>query len=277
MHISKDTKVSVVIKHNKEAIDVIASLNSHFEKLRNPILRKLLAPRVTLADAARIGKCDLNVLLSALEGIGFTADFPPTDPLTSKPKQDESPMDLDTPTVTFDIRPLLHQGVDPFNQIMETLKGLKKGDSLCVISPFEPTPLIRILSEKGYVCHVSESNDLFETRITRQDLNSQTTESSQEPVPLCTAGEFNMLCDRFLGKIVALDVRELEMPQPMIAILEQLSELQPGYALLVQHKRIPQYLLPELEERMFKIVAHEKSGFHFQLLIHRKSESTGIK
>lgn len=66
MKVTRRTKISEIIKHDKNAIEAIISVNSHFEKLRNPILRKVLAPRVTIEDAARIGKCKVNDLFSAL-------------------------------------------------------------------------------------------------------------------------------------------------------------------------------------------------------------------
>lgn len=56
MKINRQTKISAIIRHNSAAIEAI---NPHFNKLRNPILRKVLAPRVTVEDAALIGGCKL--------------------------------------------------------------------------------------------------------------------------------------------------------------------------------------------------------------------------
>src|SRR5690554_5130411 len=83
MKINGNTKVSKVIKENKEAIEAIVSLNPHFTKLRNPVLRRLLAPRVNLAEAAKIGKCDVEEMLNALVAIGFELE---DDLSTEKPK-----------------------------------------------------------------------------------------------------------------------------------------------------------------------------------------------
>ena len=71
MKINGKTKISKVIKENKQAIETIASLNSHFTKLRNPILRRVLAPRVTISEASKIGKCSLETMLNSLAEIGF--------------------------------------------------------------------------------------------------------------------------------------------------------------------------------------------------------------
>jgi hypothetical protein len=43
----------------------------------------------------------------------------------------------------------------------------------------------------------------------------------------------------------------MEMPKPMMTILEALDVLADDQALYVYHKRIPVFLLPELQERKF--------------------------
>lgn len=50
-----------------------------------------------------------------------------------------------------------------------------------------------------------------------------------------------------------IDVRHLEMPGPMQRILEVLETLKDDQLLYVHHKRIPIYLLEELESRDFVI------------------------
>ncbi|MER3465077.1 MAG: hypothetical protein C4329_12355, partial [Chitinophagaceae bacterium] len=57
------------------------------------------------------------------------------------------------------------------------------------------------------------------------------------------------LIKKFEGRTESVDVRNLEMPQPMMKILSALEKLPPEYALFVYHKRIPVFLLPELKER----------------------------
>ena len=73
----------------------------------------------------------------------------------------------------------------------------------------------------------------------------------------------------FIGKLKQVDVRQLEMPEPMSTILEELELLPQGNALLVEHKKVPQFLLPELEVRNFKILYNKKSENHMQLLIFK--------
>ncbi|MCC6180681.1 MAG: DUF1858 domain-containing protein, partial [Bacteroidia bacterium] len=54
MEINENTKISTIIANNPSAIDKIVSLSKHFEKLKNPILRKVLASRVSIKQAAKI-------------------------------------------------------------------------------------------------------------------------------------------------------------------------------------------------------------------------------
>jgi len=60
MKFNRNTRISTLIKEKEETILAIASINKHFLKLKNPVLRRVLAPRVTVADAAKVGGVDLK-------------------------------------------------------------------------------------------------------------------------------------------------------------------------------------------------------------------------
>lgn len=70
-------------------------------------------------------------------------------------------------------------------------------------------------------------------------------------------------------KIREIDVRDLEMPLPMVTILKELEEMGENEALYVHHKKVPQYLLPELAERNFRTWAAEVDDQNVKLLIHK--------
>jgi len=59
------------------------------------------------------------------------------------------------------------------------------------------------------------------------------------------------------------------MPGPMMTILESLNDLPAGYALFVNHKRIPVFLLPELKERNFDYRIKTISEGEVNLLIFK--------
>ena len=59
------------------------------------------------------------------------------------------------------------------------------------------------------------------------------------------------------------------MPMPMVTILEAIEGLEEGHALYVHHKRLPQYLLPELKKREFDYKKQEVDADNMKLIIYR--------
>ena len=123
MKISSKTKISALIKENPKAIDAIASINPHFEKLRNPILRKVLASRVTIADAARIGNANVADFFVKLQPLGFERE---NDSVSEEktaampqPINKETPADMPINFVELDVREDIETGNDPFNLIRD--------------------------------------------------------------------------------------------------------------------------------------------------------------
>ena len=66
MKITAETRVSDLLDAYPEAVEVLAEFNPHFAKLRNRVLRKIMAPRVTLAQAAQIAQVDVGAMLTVL-------------------------------------------------------------------------------------------------------------------------------------------------------------------------------------------------------------------
>ncbi|MBW7893267.1 MAG: DUF2249 domain-containing protein, partial [Chitinophagaceae bacterium] len=66
-----------------------------------------------------------------------------------------------------------------------------------------------------------------------------------------------------------VDVRHLEMPMPMMTILEALETLPENKALYVHHKRIPVFLLTELKDRQFEYRIKEVQEGEVYLLIFK--------
>ena len=77
------------------------------------------------------------------------------------------------------------------------------------------------------------------------------------------------IMNRYKEKLQMIDVRQMEMPLPMLTILEALEKLPSGNALFVYHKRIPVFLLPELRERKLDYRIKEISEGEVHLLIFR--------
>lgn len=271
MKINSKTKISTIIKQNSEAIEVIASINPHFNKLRNPILRAVLAPRVTIEDACRIGKCEVNEMLQKLFAIGFELDL---QTFEGEEKNEVTDNKTIQEIIKFgkvkslDVRPILAGGEDPFLNIMEVLKDVPDGYALEVINSFEPTPLIKIMEKKGYQTYVISDGGLIKTYFAKIMETLEMIEDCKTDF-MVSIDVFEQEREKVKGHCSELDVRDLEMPLPMMTILNEVEELVEGQSLLVHHKKVPQYLLPELVERQFKIWMTEIEKGYVKLLIHK--------
>jgi len=51
---------------------------------------------------------------------------------------------------TLDVRPLLKRGVEPFLSISKEIDSLKPDESLILITPFLPSPMIEHLKNSGF-------------------------------------------------------------------------------------------------------------------------------
>ena len=265
MKVSGKTKISALIKENKAVIDVIASINSHFKKLKNPVLRRVLAPRVTIADAAKIGGVSVELFLNKLSEVGFEID----ESVKSKPKEEilkEQAVKKDN-VISFDVRTIIEGGQDPFKEIMEKIKGIQQNETLEIINSFEPIPLINILKSKGFQCETERKGDAVYSYFTKLKENKDELISEVKGE---TDPDFDATYKNYIGKMEHVDVRHLEMPEPMTTILAKLETLQDGYCLLVDHKKVPQFLLPELENRNYSVLYNRKTEHHIQLLIFIK-------
>ena len=137
----------------------------------------------------------------------------------------------------LDVRPILAKGGDPFRIIFRTAGELAADEALHLVVGFDPLPLYSVLENQGFAAHKQPEGDTFHVWFWRSGRGQRHPEVApfQE-----RAG---------LKEPVELDVRGLEPPQPMIAILEKLVELGDGAQLLVHHHREPVLLYEKLAAR----------------------------
>jgi uncharacterized protein (DUF2249 family) len=60
---------------------------------------------------------------------------------------------------TFDVRSILDRGEEPFPFIRAKVDALKPGQSLNVIAPFMPAPLIEMLKSEGFGAAIERRPD----------------------------------------------------------------------------------------------------------------------
>lgn len=267
MIINSDTKIAAILKQNPAALDAIVSITPKFEKLRNPLLRKLMAGRTSIGMASKISGCSVSDFFKNLEPLGFEIDDSTQKVINEeKPKLPSFFNSLKPGQIKeFDVRPIIEQGEDPLKLIIKKIKSIQPGEALKIINSFEPTPLISLLKKQGFEAYVDVIEDqLIETYFYRTGPGSveiNEKENVQE--------EWDTILQKFQDKLQIIDVRQLEMPLPMHTILEALENLPEDSALFVYHKRIPVFLLPELAERKFDYRIKEISDGEVHLLIFK--------
>lgn len=266
MIINANTKISQLLKQNGKALEAIVSINPKFEKLRNPLLRKVMAPRTTIAAASKMGGCSVDEFFQKLMPLGFEIDGNAV--AAEEKKKAVSPFIIQLnkeQIIELDVRPVIASGKDPLNIIMDAVKKIQPGQVLKIINTFEPTPLILLLEKKGFESYVDTiGEDLVETYFHKK--NTGDTEITTQAAVF---NDWETVLQGFGEKIQKIDVRHLEMPQPMLTILDALDHIPSDTALYVYHKRIPVFLLPELLERGLDYRIKEIKDSEVHLLIFK--------
>ena len=154
--------------------------------------------------------------------------------------------------VTLDVRAAIRGSKEPFGEIMAVVAGLAADQALVLRAPFEPTPLYRVLGARGFA-HWSErhADDDWSVWFYRGEPSA----AAAPPGAAAARG--------------ILDVRGLEPPQPMMAVLERLETLAAGERLTVVHDRRPTFLYPQLDERGFVHHTEEPEPGLVRIVIER--------
>ncbi|HEY5326027.1 MAG TPA: DUF2249 domain-containing protein [Mucilaginibacter sp.] len=268
--INGQTRIKELLNFNQEeVIRALLKLNKNFEKLRNPVLRKLFAGRVTIGDACKISGCAIADFMESMKQIGFIVDEEQNN--KEQPLQPVSLIKEPGSYLALDVRAALAQGKDPLKEILASINMLEENQGLKLINTFEPLPLIHLLADKGFTHRVELVDD--DTVIT---YFNKVTSARKEIIPF-PAGDFTVDDEQFDSllttiapdKIKYLDVRQLEMPKPMLSILAETPHLAIGDALFVYHKKIPVLLLPELEKQGLKYLFKNISPGNVNMLIYK--------
>ena len=266
MIINANTKIAAILKENPAALESIISINPKFEKLRNPILRKLMAGRTSIGMASKISGCNVNEFFDKLSGLGFEIDL--KEPVKVEPKPNLPAFFISLKPdqiIPLDVRPIIDADEDPLSIIIKTVKQIKQGQALKIINTFEPTPLLSLLKKQGFESYVDYVNDdLVETYFYRADNREVEIDDKVN-----TADDWDFFIKKYQDNLVTINVQKLEMPGPMMAILEAIETLPADKALFVYHKRIPVFLLPELKEKSFDFRIKEICDGEVHLLIFK--------
>lgn len=160
----------------------------------------------------------------------------------------------------LDVRDDIRRGEEPFARIMAVVKALEPGHVLVLRAPFEPIPLYDVLGKRGFA-HWTElgAPDDWAVWFYRTSGGLNTSAEADAPTP-----------QRREGRTLAIDVRGLEPPQPMVRILEAIDGLSAGDRLEILHERRPIFLYPQLEDRGFLHETSEPAPGLVRIVIRRR-------
>lgn len=265
--ITKDLKISKMLLEFPQTLEVLVNFSPHFAKLNNKVLRKTLASRVNVEQAAGIAGVNLVLLLTELNKSINVANIKPT----REEKTEETMTKTEKPALLkninsdkikkLDVRPIIESGKDPFLEIMSVVKSLKNDEVFYLINSFEPLPLYSVMQSKGFENWTEKDGDVFNVIFYKKeasvkDLN-ESIQKSQEPF-----ADYE--------NVIELDVRELVPPEPMIKILENISRIDEKNVMLVHHHREPMMLYPEIEKRGFDAITNKISENYYKVVITKK-------
>lgn len=266
--ITKDMKISKILELYPQALQVLTNFSPHFKKLNNKLLRKTLASRVTVEQAAKIADVDLYSLLFELNksiNIEYKSTTNNKETMIENTAPKEKPEILQNlrseKIIKLDVRPILDSGKDPFLEIMSAVKSLKDDQVLNLINSFEPLPLYNVMKNKGFEHWTEKEGNVFNVFFYKG------TESTNQ-----NAGVEHSSNDNSFDyeNVIEIDVRDLVPPEPMMKILENISKVDEKTVMVVHHHREPMMLYPKLEERGYEAVTNKINDNYYKVVITKK-------
>ncbi len=174
MIVNSEMKIKDVLKQSDQMLDALVGLAPEFKRLRNSTLRKLMAGRVNVGQAARIAKLPLNEVLYSLNLAAGEDEQTLSDELQylnedgwrfTPENSDERPIEIDglkdnDPRVHFvDVLPYSDKNSDPRPAIMHGLSELRDyEDVLLLRHRYDPIPLRDLFKLSGFESWAEERN-----------------------------------------------------------------------------------------------------------------------
>lgn len=150
LNINSQTKIGELLEVYPQLEDTLLALSPSFAKLKNPILRKTIGRIASLRQVADIGNIEIGELVNTLrKAIGedtIDTSIPTENSSEMKPKWiDESEL-----VITFDATEIIESGGSPMSKIIAQAKSLSHNQTMLLITPFKPIPILEILEVKNY-------------------------------------------------------------------------------------------------------------------------------
>ncbi|MCW5700402.1 MAG: DUF2249 domain-containing protein [Rhodospirillales bacterium] len=241
MGYSADTRVADALAADPELIGRLVALNPSFQLLQDPDSFAQLGNAVTLKEAAGVVGVPLADLLMAanaqspVQCQAAYGDAPDEErPIWMNRFEEET-------AHRVDVRPVIAAGHEPFTAIMTAAAAVPEEGGLIIDAPFNPMPLRGMLKRKGFA---SYAGHLAPDHWRVYCLRGESYAKDLPPIPSQFGAPIWRADDG-----VHIDVRSLEAPAPLMAILALVDGPDHGGLVTVHHRRDPLYLYPELAER----------------------------
>ncbi|TXG80477.1 MAG: DUF2249 domain-containing protein [Thermomicrobiales bacterium] len=272
--ITASWKISRVLQSYPELLDVLIDSAPAFERLRNPLVRRVQSRLVTVEQAAGIAGLDASLLVARLnEAAGLQSiEVVPAQQTKSAPAQ-EIPDWVRSARIAqeIDVRPYQKRGEEPFSAIMEAARQVPVGEMLALHNTFAPTPLYQVMSQRGFDHWARQlAEDDWEIFFYHTGSERELLPPIEQPKPDPGSTQWSSPT-----ATITIDVSELVPPEPMIRILSELEALPAGSSLLVHHVRRPMHLYPRLDELGFRHETRDLGPGKVELLIEKPANSDG--
>jgi hypothetical protein len=160
--ITPDIKVAELLKEYPQLEQKSINYSPHFEKLKNPFLRKTVARVTTLRQAAVIGGVSISELIN-----GLRKEINQDEILINEMKETtnmDKPewIDEEKIKIDYDATLDLQQGIHPIGKITKDLESFDSSEIFLLHTQFIPAPLIDLFKNKGceVFTDVSVNNDI---------------------------------------------------------------------------------------------------------------------
>lgn len=176
---------------------------------------------------------------------GCPADHDPADEDKAGPDEQSPAWLSENPASAaqrVDVRALLAARREPFVIVMQAANALPPDGILLIDAPFNPRPLRRVLETRAF--------ETYGQRVEAGHWRIWCRRASADPCEHVAAAKGAARGRVWRGgSVVHIDVRGLEAPAPLVAILTLIDGGPHEGVVIVHHHRDPLYLYPELAER----------------------------
>ncbi|PKO95813.1 MAG: hypothetical protein CVU12_08265 [Bacteroidetes bacterium HGW-Bacteroidetes-7] len=168
--ITFQTKVYELLEDYPQLEDILTEISPAFAKLKNPILRRTIARVTTIQQAAAVAGIEAGEVVRRLRiAAGLSDSDAGVNNTTGAALESEQP-DWFLPEkviVRYDAVKTLDAGDVPMAEILRLSNSLQEGQIFEFSSPFLPTPILDMLSAKGFKIWSKREGAIFFNRVTK--------------------------------------------------------------------------------------------------------------